>query len=133
MSSDVLQTEFEFSLPNGYVDESGTRHRDGVMALATAADEIEPLRDPRVQANEAYLTVIVLARVVERLGDLEQVTPAVVEDLFVQDLAYLEDLYERINGRGADVVDATCPDCGVEFEVSVRRGGQSGRRDGPRR
>ena len=93
----TLQTEFSFTLPKGYVDKHGTLHREGVMRLATARDEIEPVRDARVQDNEAYLTVIVLSRVVTQLGTHPQVTPATIESLFVDDLAFLQDFYERIN------------------------------------
>lgn len=117
MSGDVLQTEFEFTLPQGYVDDEGTRHQDGVMRLATAADEIKPLKDPRVRSNESYLTVILLSRVVTRLGSVESVSPHVIENLYVADLAYLQDLYERVNQRGADVVDAVCPACNEQFVV----------------
>jgi hypothetical protein len=92
-----FQTEVEFELPKGYVDEAGTLHRRGTMRLATAADEILPLRDPRVQSNEAYLAVIVLARVVTRLGSLPEVHPGVVEGLYASDFAYLQRLYERLN------------------------------------
>jgi hypothetical protein len=119
MSGSTLQTEFEFTLPQGYVDDEGTLHTDGVMRLATAADEILPLKDPRVRSNESYLTVILLSRVVTRLGTLDDVTPHVVENLFVSDLAYLQDLYGRVNERGADVVDAVCPSCEERFEVEV--------------
>ena len=122
MSTDVLQTEFEFTLPQGFVDEDGTRHREGVMRLATAADEIKPLRDPRVQANGSYLTVIVLARVVSRLGTVENVSPHVIEKLFVSDLEYLQDLYERVNSRRPDTIEATCPECGEEFSVAANGG-----------
>src|SRR3954452_17813836 len=94
-----FQTEIEFELPKGYVDESGTLHRRGTMRLATAADEILPLRDPRGQQNEAYLAVIVLARVITRLGSLADVHPGVIEGLYASDLAYLERLYERFNAR----------------------------------
>lgn len=90
-------TEIDFELPKGYVDDSGELHRRGTMRLATAADEILPLRDPRVQQNEAYLAVIVLARVITRLGSLAEVSTNVIEGLFVSDLAYLERLYEQIN------------------------------------
>jgi hypothetical protein len=93
-----FQTEVEFELPKGYVDETGTIHRSGTMRLATAADEILPLRDPRVQQNEAYLAVIVLARVVTRLGSLPDVHPGVVEGLYASDFAYLQRLYEQLNG-----------------------------------
>ena len=92
-----FQTEIEFELPKGYVDESGTLHRRGTMRLATAADEILPLRDPRVQQNEAYLAVIVLSRVVTRLGSLAQIHTGIVENLYASDLAYLQRLYERFN------------------------------------
>lgn len=115
----TLQTEFEFTLPRGYVDDEGTCHTEGQMRLASAADEIKPLTDPRVQSNESYLTVILLSRVVMSLGTLPEVTPAVVEDLFVSDLAYLQDLYERINARTANAVDAVCPECGENFAVAV--------------
>lgn len=110
-------TEFEFTLPKGYRDEAGEVHRDGVMRMATAADEILPLRDPRVQANAAYLVVILLARVITRLGTLEAVNPKVVEGLFAGDLAYLQDFYNRINGDGTPAVSATCPRCEHKFEV----------------
>jgi hypothetical protein len=93
----MIQTEYEFTLPIGYQDEEGTLHREGTMRLATAADEILPLRDPRVQANEAYLIVILLSRVVTRLGLVSQVNPKVIENLYAADLAYLQDLYNRIN------------------------------------
>ena len=92
-----FQTEIEFELPKGYLDESGTLHRRGTMRLATAADEILPLRDPRVQQNEAYLAVIVLARVITRLGTLPDIHTGVIEGLFASDLAYLERLYETFN------------------------------------
>ena len=97
-----FQTEVDFELPKGYVDDSGTLHRRGVMRLATAADEILPLRDPRVQQNEAYLAVIVLARVIVRLGQLPEVHTGVIEGLFASDLAYLQRLYEELNS-GDDV------------------------------
>ena len=97
-----FQTEVEFELPKGYVDEAGTLHRRGTMRLSTAADEILPLRDPRVQQNEAYLAVIVLARVVTRLGSLPDVHPGVVEGLYASDFAFLQRLYERLNGDDAE-------------------------------
>ena len=126
MPSGTLQTEFEFTLPKGYVDDQGRRHRRGVMRLATAVDEIAPLKDPRVQANASYLAVIVLSRVVTRLGSLETVTPAVIEELFVEDLEYLQGLYERANGQGRSAVDVTCPDCGEAFAVEVETRGPTG-------
>jgi hypothetical protein len=97
-----FQTEVDFELPKGYVDESGTLHRRGVMRLATAADEILPLRDPRVQQNEAYLAVIVLARVIVRLGMLPEIHTGIIEGLYASDLAYLQRLYEQLNS-GDDI------------------------------
>ena len=117
MSGTVLQTEFEFVLPHGYADDNGEFHREGVMRLATAADEIKPLTDPRVQSNSSYLTVILLARVVTRLGTLEDVTPHVIENLFVSDLAYLQDLYERVNSPEDGSIETTCPECGEAITV----------------
>jgi hypothetical protein len=115
----AFATEFPFTLPMGYVDDDGTLHREGTMRLATAADEILPLRDPRVRANESYLTVILLSRVVTTLGSLPDVTPATVEGLFVPDLAHLQELYGRVNTRGADAVDVVCPECGESFELAL--------------
>src|SRR4249919_3452656 len=102
-----FRTEVDFELPKGYLDESGTLHRRGVMRLATAADEILPLRDPRVQQNEAYLAVIVLARVIVRLGTLPDIHTGVIEGLYASDLAYLQRLYESLNTE--DDVDAPPP------------------------
>lgn len=115
----ALQTEFEFVLPRGYVDEGGSLHRNGVMRLATAADEILPMKDHRVQANSAYLSVILLSRVVSSLGDLRSITPKVIEGLFASDLAYLQDLYRRINENGKSQVRTSCPSCSHSFEVDV--------------
>ncbi|MBD2072912.1 hypothetical protein H6F86_03220 [Phormidium sp. FACHB-592] len=93
----MLQTEFEFTLPKGYLDETGNLHRKGVMRLATAIDEIVPLRDPRVKSNPAYATVIILARVITKLGALEELSPQVVEGFFACDLSYLQKFYRHIN------------------------------------
>jgi len=95
-----LQTEYEFTLPRGYVDREGNLHRAGIMRLATAKDEILPLSDPRVQRNDAYLIVIVLSRVITRLGELGEVNPGVIENLFASDLAYLQEFYNQINAAG---------------------------------
>ena len=92
-----MQTEFEFTLPKGYLDEAGNVHRKGVMRLATAIDEIVPLRDPRVKSNPAYATVIILARVITKLGALEEISPQVVEGFFACDLSYLQKFYRQIN------------------------------------
>ena len=115
----TLQTEFEFVLPKGYLDAQGTLHREGAMRLATAMDEIAPLRDPRVRANDAYLAVIVLSRVVTRLGTLRDITPHVIENLFAADMAHLQDLYRRVNETDAGQITAVCPACGHEFEVDA--------------
>jgi len=98
-----FETEVEFELPKGYVDGAGNLHRRGTMRLATAADEILPLRDPRVQQNEAYLAVIVLSRVITRLGSLADIHVGVIEGLYASDLAYLQRLYERLNSSESDV------------------------------
>jgi hypothetical protein len=104
-----FQTEIEFELPKGYVDEAGTLHRRGTMRLATAADEILPLRDPRVQQNEAYLAIIVLARVITRLGTLPDIHTGVIEGLYASDLAHLQRLYEKFNAG-----DETEPELALE-------------------
>ena len=108
------------------MDGEGTLHREGVMRLATAFDEIAPLKDPRVNNNPAYLLVILLARVVTRLGTLEQVNPKIIEGLYAADLAYLQDLYRRINENGHDRVRAQCPHCEQQFEVELYSPGGSG-------
>ena len=110
----MIATEFDFELPCGYLDSEGTLHREGQMRRATAADEILPLRDPRVVKNEAYLSIILLSRVVERLGVLDQVTPAVIEGLYAQDLRYLLNFYNNINGMG-EAPTVECPSCGHRF------------------
>jgi hypothetical protein len=112
----MFVTEHDFTLPMGYLDADGTLHRDGVMRLATAADELEPLKDARVQRNPAYLTVILLSRVVTRLGSLEMVTPKTIEGLFAADLGHLQDLYNELNG-GGERQPVTCPACDHAFEV----------------
>lgn len=112
----MLQTEYDFTLPKGFVDDDGSLHKKGVMRLATAADEILPMKDPRVQRNPAYLSAILLSRVITKLGDLEDVNPGIVEKLFVGDLAYLQELYQRINGDGSMALKVTCPKCGEQFE-----------------
>jgi hypothetical protein len=115
----MFQTEYDFTLPMGYADSEGNLHRDGLMRLATAADEILPLKDPRVQSNEAYLTVILLSRVIVRLGSVAQVTPKTIEGLYSADLAYLQEFYNRINRSGQAAVEAACPKCAHEFTVEL--------------
>lgn len=120
-----LQTEYEFTLPMGYVDGAGNLHRQGVMRLATAADEILPLKDPRVQSNPAYLIVILLSRVISNIGTINSVNPGVVEGLFAGDLAYLQDFYNQINLNGNRIVQVNCPHCQQGFEVELERSGES--------
>ncbi len=115
----MLQTEFQFALPRGFVDAGGERHCDGEMRLATAQDEVLPLKDPRVQANPGYLVIILLARVITRLGSLPDVNPKVIEGLYTADLAYLEDLYRTINENGHSRIAVACPHCEGEFEVEM--------------
>ena len=117
----MLQTEHEFTLPMGYVDGEGNLHRHGIMRLATAGDEILPLKDPRVRNNEAYLVVILLARVITRLGSLSVVNPQVIEGLFAKDFAFLQSVYNRINGYEPDP-PRVCPHCRKEFEVPAPSG-----------
>jgi hypothetical protein len=114
-----MQTEIAFTLPKGYVDERGEVHREGTMRLATARDEIEPLRDIEVRQNEAYLSVLLLARTITRLGSITDVTPALVEGLYAADFDHLQRLYERINSDGEAVGVLSCPACAHQFEVDL--------------
>jgi len=114
-----LRTEFPFLLPRGYVDQTGGVHREGVMRLATGKDEIVPQRDPRVRENEAYLTVLLLSRVITRLGRLGEVHPGIIENMFASDLAFLQDLYRRINQEGTTQAAVSCPACNHEFTVEM--------------
>ena len=113
----MLQTEFEFTLPKGYVDAEGNLHQKGTMRLATAADEILPMKDPRVQTNQAYLVIILLARVVTRLGTVQQINTGVIEKLFAADLGFLQDFYRRINENGTANIRVKCPKCENQFEI----------------
>ncbi|MEU3454611.1 hypothetical protein ABZ671_13535 [Micromonospora sp. NPDC006766] len=119
---ETLRTEFPFELPRGYVDDAGTVHRDGVMRLATARDELVPLRDDRVRENPAYLTVVLLSRVITRIGTVLDVHPGVVEDLFASDLAFLQDMYRRINSEGHTRASVVCPECQHRFAVDLAGG-----------
>jgi hypothetical protein len=114
-----VQTEFPFTLPRGYVDGDGNLHREGVMRLATAFDEVVPMKDPRVQTNPGYLVLILLSRVVTRLGDLTHINPKVMEGLFSADLAFLQEFYRRINENGHSNLGVTCPHCEGKFEVEL--------------
>ena len=114
-----MRTEYAFTLPLGYVDATGAVHREGAMRLATARDEIEPLRDPAVRRNEAYVTVLLLARVITRIGAVTEVAPQIVEELYAADFDHLQRLYERINADGEFIGVVSCPDCRHEFEVDL--------------
>lgn len=115
----MFQTEYEFTLPCGFLDGEGNLHREGVMRRATAADEILPLKDPRVQKNPAYMVVILLSRVVTRLGGLSQINPKVIEDLYATDLAYLQNLYNEVNRLDEGVEAVMCPQCQHEFQAGT--------------
>ena len=114
-----LITEFEFELPRGYVDENGEVHKKGIMRLATAADEILPLRDPRVVSNPAYLTIILLSRVVTSLGTLTNIRPTTIEKLFSADLAFLQNMYQTINSMDDLMETCVCPACGEKFKKPI--------------
>jgi hypothetical protein len=113
------QSEYDFTLPRGYTDAGGTVHREGKMRLAEAIDEIESLNNPMANANEAYLPVVLFSRVVTRLGNLQAVTPQVIERLYVADFTYLEDLYMRINSKENITLAASCPNCNTQFQLQV--------------
>ncbi|MEV8115542.1 hypothetical protein AB0O69_11695 [Streptomyces xiamenensis] len=114
-----LRTEFAFELPRGYVDAQGTVHRNGVMRLSTARDELLPLRDIRVQENPAYLSVVLLGRVITQLGTLPSVHDGTVEGMFASDLAFLQDFYRQINAEGHTRATVACPHCSEAFEVEL--------------
>jgi hypothetical protein len=117
-----LRTEFAFELPRGYVDEAGTLHRSGTMRLATARDELIPLRDDRVRENPAFLTVVLLGRVVTRLGSITDVHAGIIENLFASDVAFLQDLYRRVNSEGHTRAGVTCPECQHHFTIDIAGG-----------
>jgi len=115
----AFKTEFEFVLPKGFIDQDGVLHREGVMRLANAKDEIIPLQDYWVQNNRAYLVIILLSRVITKLGTLKMINPAVIEGLFSSDLAYLQEFYRKINEDGTSMIKVTCPSCKHNFEVDM--------------
>jgi hypothetical protein len=117
-----LRTEFAFELPRGYVDEAGTLHKSGTMRLATARDELIPLRDDRVRENPAFLTVVLLGRVVTRLGSVTDVHAGIIENLFASDVAFLQDLYRRVNSEGHTRAGVTCPECQHRFTIDLAGG-----------
>ncbi|MGH3941500.1 MAG: hypothetical protein ACRDTG_23300 [Pseudonocardiaceae bacterium] len=121
-SRETLRTEFGFELPRGYVDGSGKVHRSGIMRLATARDELVPLRDDRVRENPAFLTVVLLGRVITRLGTVTDIHAGIIEDLFASDLAFLQDFYRRINTEGHTQAAVTCPGCQNRFTVDIAGG-----------
>ena len=125
MLHDALHTQYSFTLPCGYVDEAGTLHREGVMCRATALDEVAPLHDPRVQANQGYFSILLLSRVISRLGTFSPVPPPIVERLFSTDFSYLQDLYVRINDAGTNLIATRCPSCGTPFELNIDQAGES--------
>ena len=114
-----MQTEFDFTLPRGYADDAGNLHRQGRIRLATALDEIKPMADARVERNGGYVAVLLLSRVITKLGDLPEITPQVVEGLFAVDLAYLQEMYLRLNSVGSVPVSALCPHCHQPFTLQV--------------
>ncbi|MEA2588314.1 MAG: hypothetical protein QOH66_1241 [Actinomycetota bacterium] len=118
----ALRTEFEFDLPRGFVDRSGTVHRHGAMRLATARDELLPLHDDRVRENPAYLTIVLLGRVITRLGTLDDVHAGILENMFASDVAFLQDLYRRINQEGHTRAAVLCPACHHDFTVDMAGG-----------
>ena len=119
-----VQTEFPFTLPRGYVDSEGNVHCEGVMRLSTAFDEVAPMKDPRVQTNPGYLVIILLSRVITRLGDVTHINPKVIEGLFSADLAFLQDFYRRVNENGHSRLGVTCPHCEAKFEVETSSVGE---------
>ena len=114
-----LQTMYPFRLPKGYVDGEGTLHREGRMRLATAGDELGAMRDPRAKADESYVNVLVLSRVVTMLGTLPEVTPEIIEGLFVSDMEFLQDMYDTINKADKPQIQVTCPHCGKQFVDTI--------------
>lgn len=120
----TFQTEFEFTLPKGYVDEEGNLHKKGIMRLATAADEILPLKDSRVQSNPAYLTVILFSRVITKLGNFQSLNSNIIENLFASDLSYLQQFYRRINENGNGNIKTKCPKCEHQYEIEAQPPGE---------
>lgn len=121
----AFQTIYEFTLPRGYIDKEGNLHKKGKMRLATASDEIIPLRDPRVQQNPSYLTIILLSRVITELGELNSIDTSVIENLFTADLGYLQELYNRINQYADATIKMSCPHCSNDIEVDMDFLGES--------
>ncbi len=112
----MFQTEYEFTLPKGFIDKDGNLHNEGIMRLATAADEILPLKDPRVEKNPSYLVIILLSRVITKLGSLSVINPQIIEGLFAEDLYFLQNFYNEINGQKKRKT-VNCPNCEKPVEV----------------
>ena len=119
MAINSFETEFDFELPRGYVDKNGEIHKKGVMRLANASDEIIPLNDPRVKMNPGYLSILLIERVVLKLGKLKKVDAHVIESLFTADMAYLQDLYQKINAVEAPTMNVICPKCSHQFNLEI--------------
>lgn len=115
----TMQTEVAFTLPRGYLDESGQIHQHGRMRLALSIDEVQTMNDPRVQSNEAYLPILLLSRVITQLGSITAVTPHLLERMFASDMAYLQDLYMHLNNGEKLMIGAQCPSCSQRFQVQV--------------
>ena len=120
-----FKTEIEFDLPKGFVDSSGAIHKHGTMRLATAADEILPLKNPKVQQNPAYLSIVLLSRVITSLGTLDSVTPGIIEKLYTPDIAYLQNLYQAFNAIEPPKMEMLCPHCNQKFTTEVPFLGES--------
>ena len=114
-----METEFEFTLPKGYLDTSGQLHRNGRMRLATAGDEMRAQRDPRVMSNPAYLTIVLMSEVITEIEGVNIIAPATIEKLFTADLAFLQDMYQRINDIEPPTIHFVCPDCGKEHDIPL--------------
>lgn len=125
VSEPSLETDFRFVLPRGLVDEQGNVHRQGVMRLATAKDELSVQKDIRVQTDSAYATLIMLSRVITRLGKLSSITPELLENLFTRDLAYLREFYNRVNQQGSALIPVQCPKCQSDFQMELALSGES--------
>ncbi|MGH8001657.1 MAG: phage tail assembly protein [Brasilonema sp.] len=122
---DSLCTEFAFTLPRGLIDAQNRVHRHGVMRLATAKDEILVQKEPKVQENPAYGVLVMLSRVITRLGSFNQVNSDLLEELILPDISYLRELYNRINQQGNALIPTQCPHCNTEFSVKLKLAGES--------
>ncbi|BBD61858.1 hypothetical protein NIES2109_46930 [Nostoc sp. HK-01] len=120
-----IQTEFNFTLPRGLLDADGNLHRQGVMRLATAKDEIIVQKNRAAQENTAYAAIAILSQVITCLGDLTTITPDLLENLFSRDLAYLREFYNRINQQGDAEIPVQCPQCQTNFQVELALSGES--------